>query len=472
MQSSNTNSKLQITHLPVEVLDHILAFVGPKPSNLAPCLTVCHRFNDSAKRAFSSISFESVEQRRRFAKLVSEGGYNDFEEDLQDTDDQGIQNGRHLHHHQQRANQCLSPTRALHSSVLDLTAVSFTLQDLRFIEHSNPSSPRRTGSPAFGAPFEGNDGNLAHIQVNEQVMRHDNLLSTSPGIPPTNSTLPYRKSNLGLRVRSLDFGLRPISPPPQTLPTPVASTSTSTSTSSTPTTTSPLAQLQHPASPSSQTPSENTRVPYGTKWDHRFITDELGPILRGCPDLKALNLSGCQIRDTALSEALSSLGGGLKVLDLSHSSIRGSGIESVGKTCGDGLKWLNVSGLFRFRRNSPSNIIRLVESCPSLQEIVAADCPDIDEETWLQCLELNPDLKISTARGRQQGFGSGRRLAGRTATDENELDDDEAEEGLSSHSISSTRWGGFGQGRGCRSLDVLNGLSETVMFREVSIEDE
>ncbi|KAI9355710.1 hypothetical protein DFJ73DRAFT_255498 [Zopfochytrium polystomum] len=61
-----------LDELPTEILEHIMLLVGPKPSNLLPCLLANTRLHHFAARSlFHAIQFESVRQRSAFARSVS-----------------------------------------------------------------------------------------------------------------------------------------------------------------------------------------------------------------------------------------------------------------------------------------------------------------------------------------------------------------------------------------------------------------
>jgi hypothetical protein len=252
--------------------------------------------------------------------------------------------------------------------------------------------------------------------------------------------------NVGTYVRSLDFGLRPIDSYASSLTTSHHPTAIHKTTVFTPTgaieistTTQPQLEQHHP----------NSNPPYGSQWKDRFLTTasatsvDLPSLTASLPNLKHLSLAGSQILDPAkiLSESLANLAN-LQSLDISYTSLKGSSLDSI--LCGgegeggdnkpDNLSLglshtltrLDVSGLYRFRRNPVKILVRVVERCTRLKELVALNCPDISREVRRNCFEVNPDLRFVWSDW-SGGGGTGRVYT--RGSDESECDDEETDDG-------------------------------------------
>ncbi|KAJ3011276.1 UNVERIFIED_CONTAM: hypothetical protein HDU68_001762 [Siphonaria sp. JEL0065] len=207
-------------------------------------------------------------------------------------------------------------------------------------------------------------------------------------------------------LRHLDFGFRPNTPvgmpansepntPPNT-PFPSAAATTSS-------------MMLSMIDPHFDYPMNLHNIPfYGNQWDHRFIAEELILILQSCPNLRSLNLSGCQIKlecvDTVV-DAFRALPFGIQFLDLSSSSLKGWALVGIVAACGESLKVLNISGLFRFRRNNGGILHKIIEACPRLERLIAKQCPDIDQDLFMDVSLMTPNLKFVRDRRVSRGLG-------------------------------------------------------------------
>ena len=75
----------------------------------------------------------------------------------------------------------------------------------------------------------------------------------------------------------------------------------------------------------------------------------------------------------------------LKGLDVSYSSIRDGTMQTLASSAKfqgirESLKVLDVSGLYRFRRNSVDVLAEVVRQCEKLEKLVLRDCPDVTGE--------------------------------------------------------------------------------------------
>ncbi|KAJ3241435.1 hypothetical protein HDU81_000484 [Chytriomyces hyalinus] len=213
-------------------------------------------------------------------------------------------------------------------------------------------------------------------------------ISNKENYIPTNEceqfvSIPFagKVARLAATLRHIDFGFRPTNaaalPPtdPTTPPnTPFPNTSSEFSSQTT-------LNFDYAAAAASQ-----IRF-YGSQWDHRFVADELLQILQACPNLRSLNLSGCQFRPDSiepLQSALRSLPAGIRTLTLSHSSLKGNSLVSIVTACAPRLRVLDITGLCRFRRVRTRDLERILAApgMMGLERIVAKQCPDLDED-WI-----------------------------------------------------------------------------------------
>ncbi|KAJ3417022.1 hypothetical protein HDV05_007504 [Chytridiales sp. JEL 0842] len=361
-----------------------MRYVGPLPSNLHPCLIVCKKLHAATVRAFSSVTFQSVHQRTRFAKLVSSTASKESKRALR-----GV------------ISTSLSPSRfegmGLEEYLVCGTfgVIRFNDSDLSAItQHNKNASSSSTTTLAPASSSSSSTSLTATLK------------------PPKPPCLPYHQ--LAFNLRHLDFGLRPLDSPPTT-PTPFTPSSSSSSIRipSTPNNTRsttpasslpstpiftpsgplPINMILSPSSPTSPPSYHFQKDPYGSQWEDRFITTDFYSIAISCPNIQSLCLAGCQLSEPTFSESLKGLHS-LKHLDVSHSSVKGSLLDSIAISVGSTLRSLDVSGLFRFRRNPTTALLRLVDACPNLKRLVAIHCPDITKEVREECMALNPSLEF------------------------------------------------------------------------------
>ncbi|ORY38411.1 hypothetical protein BCR33DRAFT_720778 [Rhizoclosmatium globosum] len=338
---------IHLEQLPNEILVAIMIHCGPLASNLRNCFYTSKTLNAAAWQALAhrGIQFEHMAQRKRFAELL----------------------------------------------MMDLQAS----QNLKQEYSSLAPETSNTNPPTY--PHSLSPSGDSAIELDTEKYQ----FSTTPLL----NRAPFR--TLIQTLRHIDFGFRPNTP--VGIPRGTSEPSTPPNTPF-PIGTAAAAAAATASSSSTSSSSELDFQFYGNQWDHRFIAEELILMILACPNLRSLNLSGCQVKhehiDT-LVDALRRLPFGIEKLDLSSSSLKGWALVAIVQACGSSLKVLNISGLFRFRRNNASILYKIIETCPNLQRLIAKQCPDIDQDLFMDVSLMTPQLKFVRDKRVSHHFGPG-----------------------------------------------------------------
>ncbi|KAI9346602.1 hypothetical protein BDR26DRAFT_855816 [Obelidium mucronatum] len=343
-----------LERLPSEVLVAILVRVGPLASALRPCFQASRSLNAAAWQALAhgGLQFENMSQRKRFAERL-----------------------------------------------MLLVGVKRQRASARMPENTvAPSYPHSLSPSGDSAVDLINDSHLVGLHpcggLNVPSLTHDPMLP--------------RFEHLIETLRHLDFGFKPNTP----IGMPVNSEPSTPPNTPFPSTVGGCGgggASHHHIHPYPLDYLSTIKF-YGNQWDHRFIAEELILILQSCPNLRSLNLSGCQLKleciDT-LVDSLKALPFGIQYLDLSNSSLKGWALLGIVEACRESLKVLNISGLFRFRRNNATVLYKLVESCPHLHRLIANQCPDIDQDLFMHISLMAPHVKFRVSKSQSSGYLGG-----------------------------------------------------------------